>query len=322
MIAATGATRADVALAQLDLGEKLGGGGQGEVFRLRNRPGEVFKRYLSPSVYADALTALVRFPESLAEKDREALHRQTAWPLARVTDGARVTGLLMREVPQTFVGLSAAGPKLRELQYLLYPPKPLWGDIQPLDTTGRIEVAQQFVRLCRIFQDNGIVMGDVSMSNVLWAAGFPAQIFLIDCDGFCLSKMRPVLPQPETPDWDDPQMPSTKADLDTDRYKVALLVGRVLAGNAAVRPGQPLPLPADLPDPIGHMVIACFSAAGGPHGTRPTVAEWHQAVSGRGTIALPPRQPAAPPAPQLPMAPVDGGSTRTRGSIPLQPRTP
>jgi hypothetical protein len=310
---------ADVPVSALDLGAKLGSGGQGEVFQVRNRPGEVFKRYLSPAVNAAALTALVAFPESLEERDREVLRRQTAWPLARVTDNARVIGFLMREVPTSFYGTTRAGSKLRELQYLLYPRKPLWGDIIPLDTTGRVEVALEFVRLGQILQGHAVVIGDISMRNVLWAHGFPAQIYLIDCDGCAVGNGPPVLPQPETPDWTDPKLPPTGADLDTDRYKVALLVGRVLAANAEVRPGRPLSLPPDLPATIARRVTECFQAAAGGHGSRPTATQWALALSGRETIALPPHPGVRAPGPALPKANLSARTDRERGLINLSP---
>jgi hypothetical protein len=318
MTAATGTMRPDVPILQLDLGEKLGGGGQGEVFRLRNRPGEVFKRYILPNVNGAALSALVGLPGRVNDHDREALRRQAAWPEARVTDGVRVVGVLMREIPAAFFGRTAAGLTPRELQYLLYQPKPLWGDITPLDTTGRVEVAQEFLRLSRILQENNIVMGDVSMSNLLWCGGYPARIFLIDCDGFAIVGGRPVLPQAETVDWKDPRMPSGGPDLDTDRYKVALVVGRVLSGDATLHPGEPLRLPSDLPGLTAQLITECFDAAKGHHGTRPSVMRWQQAISGRATITLPPPRPA-PPAPPMPMAPLEGRGPRPRATIQLPP---
>ncbi|WP_371661028.1 hypothetical protein [Streptomyces sp. NBC_00280] len=313
---ATGA-RHDVQIAALDLGEKLGSGGQGDVLRVRNRPGEVFKRYFTVSANGESMRYLVEFPYTLSAGDSEALLRQTAWPSARVVKHGKVVGFLMREVPASFIGQTKAGPKLRELQYLLYPPKPLWGDIVPLDTNGRIEVARAFAGLVRILQERQMVIGDISMRNLLWSPDVPAQICLIDCDSPTRVGMPPVLPTADTPDWNDPQQQGGPSPA-TDLYKLALLVGRTLSGNAAVRPGQPLELPADTPEPIVTGVRALFDDAGQPTGPRPEAARWVRALSGRGEILVgpPPARRVLPP--PLPMADLDGPGS-PRGSIPLRP---
>jgi len=309
----------DAPLGSLDRGVRLGSGGQGEVFRVRNRPGEVLKLYFRQVTNPDSLKALVDFPGSLDAADRQALLRQAAWPLGRVTKHGQVVGFLMKEVPAQFVGHTTAGPKLRELQYLLYPRKPLWGDIAPLDTNGRIEVAQAFVALLRILQENSMVIGDISMRNLLWSPGFPAQICMIDCDSPTRVGRRPVMPHSQTPDWTDPHMPRTGPDLDTDRYKVALVVGRILTGTADVRPGRPLSLRPDLPESIARPLRECFDAAAGAHGTRPDATRWARALSGRETILLAPPPPVRTPLPPLPMIDVDRRGPR--GTIPLRPHS-
>jgi DNA-binding helix-hairpin-helix protein with protein kinase domain len=173
---------AEVPLASLHLGDPLGQGGEGKVFRLLNRPGEVLKRYYAENVNGATVDALVAFPRTLQAAERDALSRQSAWPLARVTKHGKTVGVLMKEVPGAFMGRTQAGPRPRELQYLLFPRKPLWGDITPLGTAGRIEVAQAFAALVRIFHDHGMVVGDISMLNLLWSPGVLPQIYLIDCD--------------------------------------------------------------------------------------------------------------------------------------------
>jgi DNA-binding helix-hairpin-helix protein with protein kinase domain len=307
----------DAALSSLQLGEKLGSGGQGEVHRVKNPPGLAFKRYFSPAINADSLRALVEFPDSLDPFVRAALLAQTAWPQARVTDGGRVVGFLMQQVPTSFMGRSAAGPKLRELQYLLYPPKPMWGDIKPLDAAGRVQLAHTFVNLMRALHDHSMVLGDISLRNLLWSPGSPPQMFILDCDGAHLLGYPPVLPQPETPGWEDPNKPATGLDLDTDRYKVACAVGRILAAMAEIRPGEPLtPLPGTPPN-VAKLVQECFKDADGPHGTRPTLSRWAQALTGRDMITMPSLTPPPPPPPLLPMAEMDG--RRARETMPLPP---
>jgi len=312
----TGSAHPDVPLGLLELGPSLGAGGQGSVFKVLNRPREVFKSYYRPVSYPDTLTMLVNFPDSLDAADHDSLLRQTAWPSARVVKHRQVVGFLMKEVPAQFFGQTLAGPKLRELQYLLYPPKPLWGEMVPLDTEGRLEVVQAFVALVRILHEHSLVIGDISQRNLLWCPGFPAQICLIDCDSPTRVGTPSALPHTHTPDWHDPHMPATGPDLDTDRYKVALVVGRVLSANAYASPDRPwAPLP-DIPEKISDHVQKCFAAAGGPYGSRPDAAEWARALRGRGTRPLGPLPPVRQQPKPLRMAELDGRRERRKISLP------
>jgi DNA-binding helix-hairpin-helix protein with protein kinase domain len=308
----------DVTLSSLQPGQRLGSGGQGEVHRVKNHQGTAFKRYFDPAaVNAESLRALVEFPDSLDPSARAALLAQTAWPQGRVTDSGRVVGFLMQEVPAQFFGRTTAGPKLRELQYLLYPPKPMWGDIKPLDSVGRVHLAHAFVKLMRTLHDHSMVLGDISMRNLLWSPGNPPDLFVLDCDGAHLVGYPTVLPQPETPGWEDPYMPATGLDLDTDCYKVACAVGRILAAMAEVRPGEPLKPLSDIPQNVAKLAQACFKGAAGVHGTRPTLSQWAQALTGREMITLPTLPSPPQPPPKLPMADLDQRGPRE--TMPLPP---
>ncbi|MCD0447622.1 hypothetical protein LO762_00195 [Actinocorallia sp. API 0066] len=302
----------------LSLGDQLGTGGQGTVFALKGKgKGLVYKEYLNPGmVNGVELAELVALPSrAFTDAERRRLRAQTAWPRNRVLDGGVVKGFLMERVPDEFSGQAAAGAKLLELQYLLYPPKPLWGSITPLDVDGRLHAVRQAAALFQLLHSKGLVIGDVSMVNLLWS--HTPGIHLLDCDGIRRQGHPPVTAQAETPDWDDPTQPPGGPDLDTDRYKLALLVVRVLARDSGVRPLQAPTLLPGLPQRIVEEVTKRFAEANGPRGTRPDAARWCAALSERGTITLgplpPPRQP-----PNLPKAPVD--LPGPRGTIPLPPR--
>lgn len=308
----------DVALSSLRLGQKLGSGGQGEVHRVASRQGMAFKRYFSLALNADSLRALVEFPDSLDSLARASLFAQTAWPLCRVTDGGRVVGFLMQEVPGRFFGRTTAGPKLRELQYLLYTPKPMWGDIKPLDAAGRVKLAHAFVRLIQTLHDHTMVLGDISMRNLLWCPGGTPQIFILDCDGSHLTGYPPVLPQPETPGWEDPRKPAAGMDLDTDCYKVACAVGRILSADPDIRPGSTLKLLPGIPPNIASLAQDRFTDAAGAHGSRPTLNHWVEVLAGRERLQVTPHSPLPPPLPPLPMADLDG-QRETRDTVQLRP---
>jgi hypothetical protein len=316
---------ADVDEQTLQLGPELGSGGQGRVLRVEGLGTPlVFKQYKVSGADQGMLKTLVDLPATLQPSERDQLHARTSWPLARVFRKGHLSGFLMQEIPARFFGANVAGsPKLRELQYLVYPRKPAWGEIVPdggVSAKTRIEVASEFTRLLTVLHGKGLVVGGVSMSNVLWTGGDDdaATIFLIDCDGIRKLGSRPVLPQAETLDWNDPLQPRSGPDLDTDRYKLALLVGRVLTVGKDLRPGEPLHLVPDVPDRIATRVTALWQQADGPRGTRPDAFKWAMALSTRDEIALPP-PPRVRQRPSLPPKPLDG-SPATRPVIKLPPR--
>ncbi len=292
---------ADMEEESLQLGEVLGSGGQGRVLRVEGQQLPlVFKQYIVAGADPNALRSLVELPASLRSLERDRLLEQTSWPLARVMRRGHVRGFLMQLIPNHFFGRNTVGDsKLRELQYLLYPPKPMWGRIVPgeIGIETRIDVATEFARLMWLLHGKSLVFGDVSMSNVLWAIGSPARIFVIDCDGIRKLGSRPVLPQADTPDWDDPyQLPKSGPDFDTDRYKLALLVGRVLCRKAYIRPGRDLDVLPGVPDMVAGKIRALWRQAAGPRGTRPDPGQWLMALEGRVEIPIDPPPVRMPPA--------------------------
>ncbi|WP_152514127.1 hypothetical protein [Nocardiopsis valliformis] len=314
-----GGTDAD--LAELELGEELGSGGQGKVIEVSGgrHKGLVYKRYTLPGPNADALLRLVRAPESFSPNERERLFSLSSWPLARVMSSGRLTGFLMRRIPSAFLGRLKGGDlQLQEAQYLMYPPKPLWGDIRPPTVEGRLELAKQYVSLFQLLHAHSLVAGDVSMANLLWSTAGTSRVFILDCDGIRCAGQPPVLPQAQTPDWEDPLLPATGSDLETDRYKLALLVGRVLARNPTIRPGDPLtPLP-ELPPKVVEAVTQRFDQAGAGYGKRPDAWQWGIALGGRRQVPVSVPQPVSGPVP--PLSPLQKPMGQRRWTpVPVQP---
>jgi hypothetical protein len=279
--------------------EQLGEGGQGTVTRVLSADGLVYKEYLRHvgTPITPTLTELVEFGQALSPADRQSLFGQSAWPLARVVHEGAVIGFLMHEAPAEFTGPIGGKQRLVELQYLLYKPNHTWDELHQPDGAGRIEIAAAAVRLIDFLHRHGLVLGDISFRNLLWSPSQPYRVFMLDCDGVRRHGGEPVLPQAQTPDWNDPNLPGTGPDLDTDRYKIALLVGRGLTRNAYVRPGQRLDLVEGIDPRIADQVSQLFNRAAGPHGSRPTAQEWSQALSGRKWIAVnaPPVRIERPP---------------------------
>ncbi|AXK36644.1 hypothetical protein DVA86_32830 [Streptomyces armeniacus] len=317
----TAADGADVRLQDLAPGDKIGDGGQGEVRTVHGQDGMLYKSYRSPEkVNGQALATLVSVRRSLPEPERDQLDAQAAWPLCRVMDGPRTAGFLMRRAPASMTWQTAnGGSKLTELQFLLHSPRPQWQDIVQPGPGQRRELALALVELIDRLHSWRLVLGDVSQANVLWTVRPQTGVFLLDCDGFRAAGESPVLAQADTVDWNDAAAPPGTATVDSDRYKAALAVGRILAQDAYAAPGKPLTLVAgELDDRQEAAVRRRFDEAAGAYGTRPTLAEWRTALSPRDVIKL----TAATPAPRPPVNREVLDSHRTRGTIPLRQPDP
>lgn len=269
---------ADVQESDLEIGDSLGMGGQGAAHELHGRAsGYVYKKYLLPDLNGHALTRLVSLPGVLSRRERAYLLATAAWPLARVLEGSQVKGFIMRKAPPEFWGGTNTRLRLRELQYLLYEPRPMWGDITPPDAAGRLEVVRQIAVLFALLHSKHLVVGDVSMRNLLWSSS-PIRIFMLDCDGIREEGMLSVMPYSQTPDWDDPDRQARDSDLESDHYKLALIIARVLTRNAQLRPGGLLEFLPGLPQPVVAQVSLQFAGAGGPRAVRPTAAQWVESL--------------------------------------------
>ncbi|MFJ3207535.1 hypothetical protein [Streptomyces flaveolus] len=289
---------ADVARSSLTLGERIGSGGQGDVHAVAGGP-LLFKEYKDPSKVNDAALAdLVGLRQGLGQADRSRLDALAAWPLCRVVEGGRSLGFLMRRAPAHMTWHTATGAtKLLELQYLIRPPKAAWQDVTQPTPEQRRALVLACVEAVGWFHDAGLVIGDISQVNVLWSLSPEPAVHFLDCDGFRRVGRAAVQAQAATPDWNDPLAPSTDATVDTDAYKTALMVGRVVSQQPYVIPGQDLNfVPGCLNDRQSNGVRRLFAQAAGERGARPRPGEWQTALSDRGVIRLTAAAPRARPA--------------------------
>lgn len=260
----------DVALDELVVTDRVADGGQGSVFRLSD--GTLLKLYHAGiAVLAAELGRLIDQPV------RQRLGASAAWPTGRVFHGGRCVGLLMPEAPARFATTLAGRSRLLELQFLLYPRQSPWAAVPVPDATARHRLAVGYARLFDLLHTGGVVVGDVSMRNLLWTlAGGPA-VFAIDCDGFRVAGRPPAVRPASTAGWGDPSCPH-EVTLDSDRYKLALLTLRLLLGNHTVTPAdvcaKPLLRAACTP------AVAALAALATCPGSRPAAAHWVAALTG------------------------------------------
>jgi DNA-binding helix-hairpin-helix protein with protein kinase domain len=270
----------DAELADLAASARVAEGGHGTVFRLARPSGTLLKLYhRGVGVLSAELGRLIDLPSRSADAGRVAA--LTAWPSGRVFDRGRCVGLLMPEAPARFATTLAGRDRLLELQFLLYPRRAMWAEMVLPTGEERRALAVGYLRLFDVLHRNDVVVGDVSMRNLLWTvAGGPA-VLAIDCDGFRLVGRPPAVRPADTAGWADPACPR-EVTLDTDRYKLALLVLRVLLGNHRVAPEDVRARPM-LRGELGRELSLLATRAAEP-GKRPPAEHWLDAVSSQWTV--------------------------------------
>ena len=265
--------------SDLQPAELLGDGGQGTVHAVLGSPELAIKTYLHTNVQERSLALLVNLSHSMPTEARQLVNDSTTWPLATIQDKGRTVGVVMRRLPQRFTERFPAGVRPRDVSYAVYPSKPMWAHITPALPSQRLELARALAEIFSVIHRVGAIYGDLSYYNVAWCLEPRASIFLMDCDSIRVSGSNAAHRHAVTIDWDDPHH-SGADTLDSDRYKLALFIGRLLTQDHSIRPGAGLaiaasPWGADVADRVSRL----FTRAGGPRGTRPTALEWLRALS-------------------------------------------
>jgi DNA-binding helix-hairpin-helix protein with protein kinase domain len=252
------------------------------VFRLSRPAGLLLKRYHDDvEVLAGELGELIDLPAAMSAADRALVTDTTAWPTGRVFRDGRCVGLLMPEAPARFATRLAGRRCLLELQYLLYPRRKMWDELELPSGAERAWLAVHYLRLFEVLHRNKVIVADVSMRNLLWTLSGGPAVFAIDCDGFRIDDRPPPVRSADTVGWADPAARPGRATLDSDRYKLALLTLRVLLGNHSVRP-EDVRSSASLRAVLGPELTTLATRAA-HEGGRPPANSWMAALTGRNT---------------------------------------
>ncbi|MFF8474196.1 hypothetical protein [Streptomyces sp. NPDC015414] len=279
----------DIELSHLQIGEVVGSGGQGEVLEIAGTD-LLCKRYRNPSrTNGEALATLAAFRQRLTPWDRSFLDSVAAWPLCRVTREGRSVGFLMRRAPAPLSWRTPQGTtRLLELQYLIRPSKAGFRTVPQPTPMERRSLALACVRVVDWFHRRGVVLGDISHANVLWGLDPEPRVHFLDCDGFRPLGGVAVQSATDTPDWSDPLTPASRHDFDSDAYKTALTIGRILTRTPYVTPGQRLDLvPGCLDEHQEAVIRKLFTEAAGDRRTRPVLSEWLHVLRDRDSDARP-----------------------------------
>jgi DNA-binding helix-hairpin-helix protein with protein kinase domain len=155
---------------ELKLDNRIGGGGEGNVFAIRGRQKDVAK------VYIQAMTNdRERKLRAMVSVASPALADVTAWPTDLVMAGRKVVGFVMPRAESAEESHVLYGPKSRRQRF------PAAGFDFLVGTS--INIAKAFA----VVHQAGIVIGDVN--DRLAMIGRDARVRLIDCDSFQLSTL-------------------------------------------------------------------------------------------------------------------------------------
>jgi len=203
---------------------------------LREHGGFLVKMYVAPLADQDCrrLDKLIALPAAAGHDDRRLIREHTAWPVARVdSGGTAAVGCVLPVAPDKFRAELRLTPTRTDRRYLdvdwLARPAEVLAR-RGLTVPGaaeRLRVCRQIIEVAAMLARYNLVYSDWSYSNAFFSLS-DWSAYVIDIDG-CAERFGPNVFQPN---WDDPLTgASAAADTYTDRYRTALLVGRILTGE-------------------------------------------------------------------------------------------
>lgn len=240
-----------VSLAELgNLGDNLGrnNGESRRVCLVSKFPGWIYKEYRAQLSSDDVqrLDRLIGLPPWMAQPDRDLAGSHASWPASRVVDGQHSVGVLLPLAPDSYKVDLEVRPgrtvrKMLEVDLLAQSEEQQVKRKLPAQALGaRISVCASIARVGALLERQGLVYLDWSYANVFWCWR-DHSAYVIDMDG-CSFGCRPQI---ETPNWADPLVPrGREAGNESDRYRLALLIGRCLTAER----GAPLETRSALKD--------------------------------------------------------------------------
>jgi hypothetical protein len=254
---------AGIRVREADLGGRalIGGGTATEVFRLDSftvpgHPGGLafVKVRNSAAAHGDSavVSRLVAVRWQMGAAERAVLDSVAAWPLAVVEgDDGAVVGCLMPLAahPFYFVPAETSGPGkvTQQAKWLVVAPKRARragaAAVGERDLVTRGTVLARVCLLLELLHREGLVFGDLSERSVLFGVGDVAEAFVVGCEGVAFAGEKTV--QRNSAGWAAPETfaneigpavadaamsrAASVQSAETDRYKLGLLILRVLA---------------------------------------------------------------------------------------------
>lgn len=255
----------------------LGEGEQGRLSRVEvpGGPPELAGRPLAYKEYpvtalstldAAALEAVAGLAAALPPADRGWLAARIAWPLAVVTRAGAVCGVLTELAPAAFATPTGGPPGALSLEQLIGPAAPV-----PPSDRDRLELVRDLAVSLSWLHARDAACGDLSPRTVLVSLAPVRRTYLLDGDRVRLHGAS-ALPQVDSPGYALPPR-EAPATVQGDRYKLALLALRLLAGDPYARDAAAIP--AHLVAVRG--VVEATLGATDPD-DRPALPDWYAAL--------------------------------------------
>ncbi len=263
------------------LGEltKVGRGGQGIVYRTakggtRFAPTIVYKKYTAATLTGINFGALTEMPalveDALSNTEAEQLVSIAAWPCALVNANGDLTGFVMPAIPDRFYipihTVKGAEQAPAEFQHLLNTREFVAARGITINDTQRYTLLREVASALTFLHHHGIVVGDISPKNLLFALN-PEAVYFVDCDTMTINGVC-ALPPVETPGWEVPAG-ENPATVHSDTYKLGLLALRLLAGDQDTK--NPQHLPDSTPNSLRRIITDTLT---NPPTTRPLPQAW------------------------------------------------
>ncbi|BDD81163.1 hypothetical protein TPB0596_09260 [Tsukamurella pulmonis] len=316
---------------------RIAGGGQGVTY---NTPGvqlgfadaAVYKEYRADVLPHVNVRHLAAMPELLLHRSGAVSLRLVticAWPCATVRDGAATVGFVMPRIPERFfvdmTTVRGVQRKAAEFQHLLNSPEYLAQRGIAITSGDRYRLVGALATALDFLHSLGIVVGDMSPKNMMFALRPDAAVYFIDADAMRVSGDS-VARQVESPGWEVPSGEEAATQY-SDRYKLGLMALRLLAGDQDLKDPRRLP-PGTAPEIVG---LITRSLSGDP-ASRPAPSEWAPKSVSAAAVAdrTPPPGLAKVPSPAVVAQPVPSHPVRRNlpptvpvpNGVPVRPSTP
>ena len=295
-------TAPEIALSSLKLTGKIGDGGEGEVFGIENKPGDVLKLFKSTvrnELSEVGLRSTIGLLDLMTPIDRAYIHSRSAWPSTIVRDSGAFVGFLMPRLTADYfvlhgqLGNPGSGPNdWNKLTFrrdwmpnpnlessspkLWYPNKKKLNSLSDDDKQLRGKLLELLLDISKIFallHRYNIVVGDVSGRNLLWSAKSGNTAMLIDCDGCRLDNSVGVTRAKQSPDWFDKNLTGF-TNIQSDLYKLAIAIYRGYFSDGLGMPGNLLIQPKTKTD----REIFDYAKRGVSDTNRPSAKEWSKVL--------------------------------------------
>jgi hypothetical protein len=255
------------------IGPVLNVGGQGTVYELLDRPGELLKRYHSwVTVDVTGLVSLADWQSTLAAGEQARLAATTAWPIDVVDCEDGTFGIVMQRAPDAFWQVVHQDKVPRDLSWAFMADAVRFAGLRPASPVAAVIMLYQLMTVFELFHRNGVSYGDMSSTNVLWSGGNRPVVFVLDCDSAAVEGYPRALKGARTTLWGCPWPGVVARELDEYQLAVAFLRLYFRYEGPLDATTRRIQLPAQPPVP---RAAADLLAAGLREvGIRPAASDW------------------------------------------------